>query len=86
MARVLQRNLGPVQALTHGQWTDRTVSGEPALCCPECGEISDLEAQQVPVKPSNRVRYLWQCPSERCGFADFLELEAFCEEVAWPTR
>ena len=80
MARVLQRNLGPVQALTHGQWTDQTVSGDPAVCCPGCGQISDLD-QSVDER-SGRVQYVWACPSQSCGFVEFLVLEAFAEEVA----
>ena len=74
----LARNLGPVSHLTAGQWTDETASGKPAVCCPACAEVSELEHR---VLTGGIVSMVWACPAERCPFVDFLTLEAWGEEV-----
>lgn len=76
----LQRNLGTAGALTPGQWTDRTASGAPAVCCPACGGVSEIEG---PIDRSGTVNRRWTCPHISCSFRDWLSLEAWLEEVLW---
>lgn len=76
----MQRCLGPATALTSGQWTDRTASGNPALACPDCGQIDEVKPHEID-KLSGRLRYRWACPAQCCGCIEFLVLEAFNEEV-----
>ena len=76
----LVRHLGVATRLSKGEWSDRTASGRPAVCCPDCGEIAEIEYPNE-VSNDGRVRFRWACPSERCGFIDFLYLEAYREEV-----
>lgn len=76
----LQRQLGPVQHLTPGQWTIETASGRPAIRCPACGGISDLdEAHRV--LTGGVVSPIWSCPFASCAFQEFLSLEAYGEAV-----
>lgn len=74
----LARNLGPVAHLTAGQWTAETASGHPAVSCPACSEVSELE-QRVLV--GGIVSMVWSCPSDACPFMEFLSLEAWNEPV-----
>lgn len=75
----LARNLGPVAHLTAGQYTVETVSGEPAICCPACGGVSDLE---FGVHVGGVVSQIWSCPYASCPFQDYLTLESWMEPVA----
>jgi hypothetical protein len=74
----LQRNLGPVTSLTARQWTAETLTGEPAICCPNCARVSDLE---FPVYHGGVVSQIWSCPYADCSFVDYLTLEAWGEDV-----
>lgn len=78
MGRTLQRLLGPVRALDRGQYTTETVSGRPAICCPECGDISELDDIHR-ILPGGLVTPLWPCVE--CAFADWIVLEASDEPV-----
>lgn len=81
MGVTLQRHLGPARTLDRKQWTELgTASGQPALACPECGQIDEFRESDVDRK-SGRFRYIWMCPSDGCAFRDFLTLEAWGEEV-----
>lgn len=73
------RHLGPVTSLLPGQWTHATASGEPALCCPRCECISDIDPKYVQVGGS--VDREWQCPAVSCSYLAFITLEAWGEEV-----
>lgn len=78
MGQRLQRNLGPVTHLTPSQYTVETASGDPAICCPKCGGISDLEFS---VLVGGVVSQIWSCPYVSCPFVDYLTLESYGEEV-----
>jgi len=75
----LQRNLGPVQHLTARQWTAETTSGDPAVCCPTCERVFDLE---FGVHVGGVVSQIVSCPYADCPFVDYLTLESYGEEVA----
>lgn len=72
----LQRLLAPVTALTPGQYTTETVHGGPAVCCPGCGEISDLPETHR-ILTGGVVSPIWSCPSQRCPFVEFLTLDSW---------
>lgn len=74
----LARNLGPVSHLTPGQWTAETASGLPAICCPKCSGVSDLEHR---VLTGGVVSMVWACSGEGCSYVDFISLEAWGELV-----
>lgn len=76
MAQTLQRSLGPVGHLSAGQYTVETVTGTPALCCPSCAGISDLEFE---VYRGGVVSQIWSCPFASCPFVEYLVLEAHGE-------
>lgn len=71
------RNLGPVTALTGAQYTTETISGRPALCCPSCGSIVDLDAK-YDVDGGGRVTPAWKC-HETCSFFDWVVLGEWSE-------
>lgn len=73
MGRRLQRNLGPVRALTPGQWTFSDRDRIPTISCPACGAISEVDD----IFGSGVVRYRWACPVESCSFRDYLSLDDF---------
>lgn len=75
----LQRCLGPVGCLTPGQYTIETASGEPAVCCPGCSFVSDLDTG---VHVGGVVAQIWSCPYAACSFCDYLTLESWGEDVA----
>jgi hypothetical protein len=79
MGHRLQRNLGPVTALTAGQWTDQTATGAPAVCCPKCARVSEIE---FGVHVGGVVSQIWSCDFADCPYQDYLTLEAYGEEVA----
>lgn len=78
MGVVLQRNLGPVSHLAPRQYTTETRDETPAICCPACGGISDLDLE---VFGDGTVELRWPCPETGCSFVDFLFLEAWREPV-----
>lgn len=75
------RHLGSVQTLDPKQWTDQTASGRPSVCCPSCGTTAEIEPPSHVVNKYGEVTPAWSCPSETCGFKDWLDLEAYGEEV-----
>lgn len=78
MAIRLARNLGPVTALAPREYTVETASGLPAVCCPSCGGISDIEHE---VYRDGRVARIWSCPYQSCPLVTYLDLECWGEEV-----
>jgi hypothetical protein len=83
MGLTIRRNLGPVSHLEPSEYTLETASGRPALACPSCGGISDLE---LDVFDDGTVAGRWACPFESCPLVDYLHLEAWREEVVPPPR
>lgn len=78
MARCLRRNLGPIGHLEPSEYTKETATGIPAVSCPACGNVSDLECE---VSSVGVVAKEWHCPWPMCGFRSWLTLESFAEEV-----
>jgi hypothetical protein len=78
VGRALRRNLGAVSCLEPGEYTVETATGGPALCCPSSGGVSDLDFE---VHRGGRVSQIWSCPFASCSFVDYLDLEAWGEEV-----
>lgn len=76
----INRHLGPANTLDAKQWTDRTASGLPAICCPGCAAVADLSPVYSVNAQSGRVGPgRWSC--DGCSFRDYIELEAFGEDV-----
>lgn len=75
------RHLGLPATLDPKQWTDRTASGNPAVMCPSCGGISEVVQPAHVIDREGRVTPSWKCPTETCSFWEWVELEAFAEEV-----
>lgn len=48
------------------------------LACPKCGEVTEL-LDDYNVDRSGVVSPLWQCPSESCALAQWLELDSVFE-------
>jgi len=80
MATRYKRNLGRVECLQPGEWTDRTVSGQPALCCIGCGAIYDLPAK-FRIEDAGRVVPALHCIDICCSQFDYVTLEDFGETV-----
>jgi hypothetical protein len=78
MAETLRRNLGPISHLDPGEYTLSTASGDPAVRCPKCGGISDLE---IKVLAGGGVADFWSCPFASCSFQSYLVLESHDEPV-----
>lgn len=78
MGQTLQRCLGPISHLDPGQYTLATASGDPAIRCPSCGGISDLE---IKVLAGGVVEEIWSCPFAACSFQSYLVLESHDEPV-----
>lgn len=80
MSVVYRRNLGPVEHLEPGEWTDRTVSGRAVLCCAECGGY-----QEVPdthrVEDGGLIVPALRCETVSCSRYLYIRLEAWGE--AW---
>jgi hypothetical protein len=72
------RFLGNAQALSPQEWSDATASGRAAVCCPTCGAVAELEPDKHVVSRHGKVTPAWRCG---CGFVEWLELEAYGEEV-----
>lgn len=66
-----RRNLGPVRALDRGEYTLETASGNPVVCCPECGDYDELA--RMPAADGTFGR--WACPGRGCEFVRFIVLE-----------
>lgn len=81
------RNLGRVEQLTAGQWTDETASGRVALCCARCAAIFDL-SELHRVDEAHRVGSMGfvvpavTCESVTCGEFAYLRLKNYYDEVA----
>ena len=80
MAVRFQRHLGAVESLDPGQFTVRTASGRPALCCHLCGAIYDLPETHR-YDHDGRVVPALRCPTETCSFFDYVCLESVAEAV-----
>jgi hypothetical protein len=74
MAVPIERLDAPVAALAPGQYTVQTASGRPAICCPGCGGIEELEA---PIDARGAVAEAFKCVTPTCRFFDRVDL------VAW---
>ena len=77
MAHVLKRLLGPAKCLCPGEWSAETASGYPAVACPDCGAIDELDEHRVAA--GGEVSPVWKC--QTCNGLTFLRLEAWGEEV-----
>lgn len=74
----LQRHLGPVGSLEPAQWTFETASGSPAICCPGCGGVSDVDDLKA-IDSGGRITPAWSCPTVTCPFFDYVTLEGWAE-------
>jgi hypothetical protein len=74
----IQRNLGPVGHLSPRQYTRETASGDPAICCPRCSRVFELE---FGVHVGGVVSQIVSCPFADCPFVDYLTLESWNEPV-----
>lgn len=74
----LQRHLSSLYSLQPGQWTDETPTGKPAVCCPSCGQVSDLDAYTV--RGGGILTPIWSCPYV-CPAIEFLTLADWDEAV-----
>ncbi len=70
---IVKRSLGPVTALLAGEWTDQTVSGRPAVSCPQCETIEEVDV----LEPGGRA--VLAC--RRCGVLGPVVLADYQEEV-----
>ncbi len=77
MATIFNRHLGTVYDLSGKMWTNRTASGELAICCPQCEAISELTDGHK-VQRDGIVMPRWTCPS--CSWRDFVWLGSHGEE------
>jgi hypothetical protein len=75
------RHLGIPQTLDPQQWTDATASGRPALCCPQCHEVSEIVRGKHVISRQGSVTPEWRCLIGDCSFREWIELEAWGEEV-----
>lgn len=78
MGARLQRNLGPVSHLEPGEYTVETRDELPAVSCPACGGISEIE---FGVHVGGVVSQIWSCHYASCPFVDYLTLESWGLEV-----
>ncbi len=74
MGVTIPRFLGPVCDLEQGEYTKDTASGEPAVSCPSCGTIQEIDPQRHSTWGDGRVTPIWSC--ERCSFMDWINLES----------
>jgi hypothetical protein len=77
----LRRCLGPVPHLAPAEYTVETASGDPAICCPACGEATDLDMKTHRVLPGGMVSPIWSCPLSSCAYQGFNTLESYGEPV-----
>ncbi len=68
----LQRLLGSAHSLEAGMWSSETASGKPAVCCPLCGETSEIDFPWI-VQRDGVVIPIWSCP--RCPCIEWITLE-----------
>jgi hypothetical protein len=78
-SRLLLRHLSTVQTMSPGEWTNETATGKPAIACPECGGISELELPHV-VRGGGIVTPIWSCPYI-CPAMEFITLVDWDEAV-----
>jgi hypothetical protein len=67
-----ERHEGPTVSLLPKQWTDRTASGKPALMCPCCGGVFELEETHT-VRGAGIVTPIVACPYA-CPFIEYVTL------------
>jgi hypothetical protein len=78
----IQRNLGPVSHLSPRQYTVETASGKPAICCPGCGEVSEIDVGGAHrVLTGGMLSPIWSCPYATCPLIEFIYLDDFDEPV-----
>ena len=74
MAIRLQRHLGPVASIEPGQWTAETASGRPAVCCPACSAVDEVEGE---IAVDGTVQRAYRCQSGECSFHEWVLLDSF---------
>lgn len=79
MGACFPRHLGSATTLDPQQWTDATASGKPAVCCPACGQVAEIDGPSHVVSRQGKVTPRWKC--DACSYQEWIELEAFGEEV-----
>jgi hypothetical protein len=80
MTERIHRNLGRVECLELGEWTSETASGRPAIRCPECGTIVDLE-DRYRIDVAGHVSPTWRCGTMTCALVAWITLVDYAEEV-----
>jgi hypothetical protein len=71
-----ERHEGPTLSLLPKQWTDQTASGKPAVMCPCCGGVYELEVglgETHTVRGAGIVTPIVSCPYV-CPFIEFVTL------------
>ncbi len=79
MGVVYQRHLGPVESLLPKQWTAETASGKPAICCEQCGGVTDIDEDEgvYTILDAGRVVPIFSCPWTTCPSMDWINLESY---------
>lgn len=54
-----------------------TASGKPAVSCPGCGQVDEIEPERV---KNGIVVGIWMCPSTACPYIEWLSLDAWNDE------
>lgn len=80
MSIVYRRNLGPVGHLSPQEWTDRTASGDPVLCCAECGGLQEIPRTHR-VEDGGLIVPALRCETVTCPRYLYVRLEAWGEDV-----
>lgn len=74
-----RRNLGRVEHLEPGEWTDETVHERVVLCCCGCGGLSEIpdthRIDEGLIVPALR------CETVTCGRYEYIRLDAWGEPV-----
>ena len=73
----LMRVMSPATHLNRAQWTMETASGNPALSCPACGQVDEIEPGRI---KSGVVVGIWMCQSQSCPYVEWLTLDAWNDE------
>ncbi len=74
MGIVLPRFMGPVTDLQAGEYTKETASGEPAVCCPLCSEISEIDPEKYTTERDGKIVPMWRCPC--CPCIEWISIES----------
>ncbi len=73
----LSRCLGPVEHLSSGEFTIETASSKPAVSCPICGTVTEIDPMYT-IHPGGKVTPIWSC--HRCPFLDWITLDSIGEK------